>query len=85
MVTDPAAAEKVAVVAPAPTVTEAGTVRAALLSETATAAPFEGAAWERVIVQVEVAPELIVVGAHFRLETMTGAAMVRGRGGGLAV
>ena len=27
--------------------------------------------------QVELAPELMVVGAHCKLETMTGAAMVR--------
>ena len=61
----------------AATVTEAGVVSAELLSEKEMAAPPEGAAAERVTVQVLEAPELTVVGEHCRPETTRGAAMVR--------
>lgn len=66
-VTEAAVAEKEAVVEPAATVTEAGTVRAALLSEMATARPPEGAAPESDTVQAEVLPELTEEGEHTRL------------------
>ena len=49
----PAVAVKVAVVAPAVTVTEAGTVNKGLLLDSGTATPPEGAAPEKVTVQVE--------------------------------
>ncbi len=55
----------VAVVAPLATVAEAGTVRAALLlSESATSAPPDAAACDKVTVQVEVPPDATVAGAH---------------------
>jgi len=61
---------KLAVVAPAATVTDAGTVRAVLLlSETATAAPPVGAACAKVTVQVELAPGAIDAGEHVSVET----------------
>jgi hypothetical protein len=66
-VTEAAVAVNEAEVAPAATVTEDGTVRAALLSETATVRPPVGAAPERVTVHAEVPPELIVEGEHNRL------------------
>ena len=66
----PAVAVKVAVVEPAATVTDAGTVRAALLTETATVAPPVGAAIESVAVQVEVDPEATLAGEHCRAETV---------------
>lgn len=66
-VTEAAVAVKEAEVAPAATVTEEGTERAALLSETATARPPVGAAPERVTVQAEVPPELTEEGEHRRL------------------
>ena len=53
-----------AVVAPAPTVTDTGTVSAVLVSEIVTAVPPEGAACDSVTVQVEVPPEVIPVGLH---------------------
>ncbi len=57
-----------AVVAPERTVTDAGTVRAALLADRATAVPPTGAAEEIVTVQVELAPEIRLVGEHCRPE-----------------
>jgi hypothetical protein len=63
-------AVKLAVVAPDGTVTEDGTLRAELLSETATEAPPVGAARERLTVQVDVAPEPIDVGEHCNVETV---------------
>ena len=62
-----AVAEKVAEVAPAATVTEAGTVSAALLSDKETTAPPVGAALLRVTVQVEEALEVSEVGLQERL------------------
>ena len=52
----PAIAENVAIVAPAGTVTEAGTVRSAVLLDNKTWAPPEGAGDESVTVHVELAP-----------------------------
>ncbi len=54
----------VAVVAPLATVTEAGSDRAALLSESVTAVPPDAAACDKVTVQVEVPPDVTVAGAH---------------------
>jgi hypothetical protein len=52
----PAVAVNVLVVAPAATVTEAGTVRSPLLLDSETAAPPTGAAADMVTVQVDVPP-----------------------------
>ena len=65
---------KLAVIAPAVTVTEAGTARAALFEESPTDAPPVSAAELSVTVQVEVAPEVTELGEHDRPET-------NGRGG----
>ncbi len=73
----PAVAEKVAVLAPAATVTEAGTVSRVLLSDKVTETPPVGAALESVTVQVAAAPELMLVGAQTRDETRTGAVRLR--------
>ena len=70
--TEPAVAVKLAVDAPAATVTEAGVVNAELLSEIVTAEPPVGAAADSVTVQVDVAPEAMLEGEHTSLET-TGA------------
>ena len=59
-----AVAWKVAVVAPAATVTDAGTVKAALLSERATTTPPLWAAMDSVTVQVEADPDVSVAGVH---------------------
>ena len=70
--TEPAVTVKLAVEAPAATVTEAGVVNAELLSERATAEPPLGAAADNVTVQVELAPEATLVGLHCKEETVTG-------------
>jgi hypothetical protein len=57
-----AVAEKVAEVAPAATVTEAGTVNAALLSDKETTAPPDGAAPVRLTVQVDVPEPVMLLG-----------------------
>jgi hypothetical protein len=69
----PVVALKVAVVAAASTVTDAGTLRTALLLVRVTLAPPVGAAWVRVTVQVlvEFGPRL--VGLQTSEETSTGA------------
>jgi hypothetical protein len=68
----PAFAVKLAVVAPAAIVTEAGIVSAVLLpSESVTVEPPVGAACDSVTVQVELPPELMVVGAHCNVVTVT--------------
>ena len=69
LATVPAVAVKFAVVAPAVTVTEAGTVSAALFEESPTEAPPVSAARDNVTVQVEVAPEVTELGKHERPET----------------
>ena len=75
--TEPAVTVKLAVEAPAATVTEAGVVSAELLSERATAEPPLGAAADNVTVQVELAPEATLVGEHVSLLTVAvGAVMV---------
>jgi len=63
-----AVAEKVAEVAPAATVTEAGTVSAALLSDRVTAAPPVGAALLRVTVQVAEVLDVSEAGLQVRPE-----------------
>ena len=59
-------------VAPAVTVTDAGTVSAALLEESPTEAPPVRAAEDNVTVQVVVALEAMELGEHDRLETAGG-------------
>ncbi len=59
-----------AVEEPEATVTDAGTVKAELLSDRATAVPPEGALADKVTVQVLAPPEAIVVGLHDRAETV---------------
>ena len=61
-----------AVVDPATTVTEAGVVSAALLSDVVTLDPPVGAAADSVTVQVEVEPDITLVGVHASLETING-------------
>ena len=68
LATVPAVAVKFAVVAPAVTVTEAGTVSAALFEESPTDDPPDGAAGETVTVQVVVAPDATEFGEHETLE-----------------
>jgi hypothetical protein len=68
-----AAALKVAVDAPAVTVTEAGTVSNVLLLARVTAEPPTGAVWVSVTVQVLTALGLRLVGAHVSLEIRTGS------------
>jgi hypothetical protein len=74
VVTEPAVTVKVPVVAPAATVTEAGVVKAAVLSESVTTNPPVGAARDSVTVQVEVAPEATLVSEHCKAETVGSAA-----------
>ena len=69
LATVPAVAVKFATVAPAATVTDAGTVRVALLEESPTEAPPVRAADVSVTVQEEVAPEVTELGEHDRPET----------------
>jgi hypothetical protein len=69
----PAVAAKVALVAPEATVTEDGTVRAALLSVMLIAVPPLGAAFDTVTVQVLAAFELRLVGAQLSDDSVTEA------------
>ena len=64
---------KVAVVAPAVTVTDAGTVSKALLLASVTVEPPAGAAWVSVTVQVLTALWLRLTGLHARVDTSAGA------------
>ena len=67
----PAVAVKVAVVAPAATATEAGTVSRPLLLDRVIVAPPDGAAEDRVTVHVELLPVASAVGLHpIELTTM---------------
>ena len=68
-----AVALKVAVVAPAATVTDAGTVSEALLLASVTLEPPAGAVWVRVTVQVLTALCPRLVGLQTTPETSTGA------------
>jgi hypothetical protein len=70
--TVPAVALKFAVVAPAATVTDAGTVSAPLFEESATEAPPVSAARFRVTVQVEAEPGATELGKHDKLVTAGG-------------
>ena len=69
LATVPAVAVKFATVAPAATVTDAGTVRAALFEESPTEAPPVRAADVNVTVQEEVAPKVTELGEHDKPET----------------
>jgi hypothetical protein len=72
VVTDPDVAMKLAEVALAGTVTDAGTGSAAvLLDVNATALPPDGAAWLSVTVQVVAAPDVTVDGAQASDDTRT--------------
>jgi hypothetical protein len=71
-VTEPATAEKVALVDPAGTVTEAGTVRAALLLDAATAMPPEGAFCVNCTVHVVAPPDVTTVWLQFRDDSAGG-------------
>ena len=64
---------KVALVDPAPTVTDAGTVSEVLLLASVTLDPPAGAAWVRVTVQVLTALCPRLVGVQPNVETTTGA------------
>jgi hypothetical protein len=63
---------KLPVVAPAATVTDAGTVNAALFEEIATDAPPARAAFASVTVQVDVPPETTDAGVHASAVTVEG-------------
>jgi hypothetical protein len=69
-----AVALKLAAVAPAATVTEAGTVSSALLLASVTLAPPVGAVWVSVTVHALTAPWPRLVGLQDTPETRTGAA-----------
>ena len=69
LVTVPAVAVKLAVVPPAATITEAGTVSAALFDERTTDAPPARAADVNITVQLAVPPEVTEFGEQDRLET----------------
>jgi hypothetical protein len=77
MATVPAVALKAAELLLAGTVTDVGTLRDALLLESATALPLVGAAWLRVTVHVLDAPELTLAGLQARVETIAGAIRLR--------
>lgn len=68
----PAVAVNVAFVAPAGTVTDAGTVISPLLLESVAAIPPVGAAWLRVTVHVEEPPVVSDEGLQLRLLMPTG-------------
>jgi hypothetical protein len=76
VVTVPAVAVKFADVAPAATVTDAGTGSAALLEERLTEAPPVSAANVSVTVQVVVAPEVTEFGEQDKTETAGGGVTV---------
>ena len=68
---------KLPAVAPAATATDAGTVSAALLDESATVAPLPWAGSASVTVQVDVALAANEFGVHTRLDTVTNGVTVR--------
>ena len=72
LVIEAAVAVNVVLVAPAATVTDAGTLNAPLLLESATAAPPLGAPCVSETVQVDVPAEFTVVGLQLRLLMFTG-------------
>ena len=73
----PAVAANVADVLPAATVTDAGTVSAELLADSATLRPPVGAACVRVKAQVDLPFAIILVGVHDRALTVAWAVTVR--------
>jgi hypothetical protein len=72
-VTVPAVAVKLAELVPAATLTEAGTVNAVALLDSVTAIPPAPAGCEIVTTQVDVPPELRLVGLHDSKLTKAGA------------
>jgi hypothetical protein len=64
-------------VAPAATVTEAGTISEALLPERAMTLPPVGAGWLRATVQLAAAPEFTLVGLQAKAVTSVGATRVK--------
>jgi hypothetical protein len=64
LVTLPATAENVAILAPEATVTEAGTVKSVVLLDNEMLAPPAGAGEDKVIVQVDTALLVRLVGVH---------------------
>jgi hypothetical protein len=74
LVTVPAVAVKFAVLAPAGTVTEAGTVRAGLFEAIATTEPPVGAGFDNVAVQIVTAPEPSDPGEHCKEDMVGGPA-----------
>ena len=74
--TVPAVAVKLADALPAPTVTDAGTLSASVLLESATAVPPEAAALESVTVQVALVPEARVTGEQVSELSDPGSATV---------
>jgi len=70
LATVPAVAVKLAVVAPDATITDAGTVSAALFEESPTDEPPVAAACDKVTVQIEVPPDTVADGEQTRLETV---------------
>ena len=77
VVSAPAVAAKVAEVAPAAIVTEAGIVSEALLSVSATTVPPVGAGWFKVTVQMVAAPEFTLEGLQAKAETSMGATRLK--------
>ena len=75
VVRTPAVAMKVAELAPAGTVTDAGIVSRALLSDSATVAP-EEAVWFKLTVQVVEAPEATVTGLQLKNVKLSGTTVV---------
>jgi hypothetical protein len=69
----PAVALKVAVAAPAVTITDAGTLSATLLLASVTLEPPTGAVWVSVTVQVLAALCPRLVGLHAKVDIRTGA------------
>ena len=65
-------------VEPATTVTEAGTVSAVLLSETATLEPPVGAAWDNVTMQGALPPEVTGADVHCSVVTVICGVTVTG-------
>jgi len=77
LVNEPAAAVKLAVIAPAVAVTDAGTETLALVEIKVINAPEPGAGWLRVTTQLEVPLGLNEVGLQIKAETWESTVKVR--------
>ena len=77
LVNDPAVAVKLAVVAPAVAVTDAGTETFALFELSAITAPEPGAGWLRVTTQADVPLGLNEAGLQLKAETWASVTSVR--------